>query len=138
MITHEMAVVQEICHHVAVLDHGTLAESGTVQELFRSPKTEAARKLILTGTEQIERMKGEKVIRITFSGQSSFEPVIGNLVLEYKTPVNILYADTKNIGGAAEGEMILQLPEIEEVADKMIQYLKDTNMGVEELKSDVG
>jgi len=34
--------------------------------------------------------------------------------------------------------MILQLPEIEEVADKMIQYLKDTNMGVEELKSDVG
>ena len=83
-------------------------------------------------------MHGEYLIRVTFGGQSSFEPVIGNLVLEYKTPVNILYADTKNIGGAAEGEMILQLPEIEEVADKMIQYLKDTNMGVEELKSDVG
>jgi len=45
---------------------------------------------------------------------------------------------SSDFGGAAEGEMILQLPEIEEVADKMIQYLKDTNMGVEELKSDVG
>ena len=39
---------------------------------------------------------------------------------------------------SSRSEMILQLPEIEEVADKMIQYLKDTNMGVEELKSDVG
>ena len=133
-----LQTILKSCRHVAVLDHGELAESGTVQELFRAPKTDAAKKLILTGTEQIERMHGEYLIRVTFGGQSSFEPVIGNLVLEYKTPVNILYADTKNIGGAAEGEMILQLPEIEEVADKMIQYLKDTNMGVEELKSDVG
>ena len=138
VITHEMAVVQEICHHVAVLDHGTLAESGTVQELFRSPKTEAARKLILTGTEQIERMKGEKVIRITFSGQSSFEPVIGNLVLEYKTPVNILYANTRNIGGNAEGEMILQLPEMQETAQRMIADLKEKNLGVEVLDHYVG
>ena len=138
VITHEMAVVQEICHHVAVLDHGALAESGTVQELFRSPKTEAARKLILTGTEQIERMKGEKVIRITFSGQSSFEPVIGNLVLEYKTPVNILYANTRNIGGNAEGEMILQLPEMQETAQRMIADLKEKNLGVEVLDHYVG
>jgi len=138
VITHEMAVVQEICHHVAVLDHGSLAESGTVQELFRSPKTEAARKLILTGTEQIERMKGEKVIRITFSGQSSFEPVIGNLVLEYKTPVNILYANTRNIGGNAEGEMILQLPEMQETAERMIADLKEKNLGVEVLDHYVG
>lgn len=34
--------------------------------------------------------------------------------------------------------MILQLPEIEEVANKMIQYLRDINMGVEEVSSDVG
>lgn len=64
--------------------------------------------------------------------------MIANLVLTYRTPVNILYADTKNIGGAAEGEMILQLPEIEETAEKMIKYLRETNMGVEELSFDVG
>ena len=70
-------------------------------------------------------MEGKRLVRVTFRDKSSFEPVIANLVLTYRTPVNILYADTKNIGGAAEGEMILQLPEIEEVADKMIQYLKE-------------
>ena len=41
VITHEMSVVQEICNKVAVLDEGVLAETGTVEELFRSPKTEA-------------------------------------------------------------------------------------------------
>ena len=138
VITHEMSVVQEICNRVAVLERGVLVESGTVEELFRSPKTEAARRLVFSGRTQIQKMEGKRLVRVTFRDKSSFEPVIANLVLTYRTPVNILYADTKNINGQAQGEMILQLPEIEEVADKMIQYLKDTNMGVEELKSDVG
>lgn len=47
VITHEMSVVREICSHVAVLEEGKLVESGTVDEVFDSPKTEAARKLIL-------------------------------------------------------------------------------------------
>ena len=138
VITHEMSVVQEICNRVAVLERGVLVESGTVEELFRSPKTEAARRLVFSGRAQIQKMNGKRLVRVTFKDKSSFEPVIANLVLTYRTPVNILYADTKNIGGSAEGEMILQLPEIEETAEKMIKYLRETNMGVEELSFDVG
>lgn len=138
VITHEMSVVQEICSHVAVLDHGSLKESGTVEELFRFPKTEAARKLVLTGFAHISRMKGDRKIRVTFAGNSAFEPIIGNIILECKTPVNILYADTKTINGNAEGEMILQLPESKEIADKMIQYFREKNLGVEEVHDYVG
>ena len=138
VITHEMSVVQEICNRVAVLERGVLVESGTVEELFRSPKTEAARRLVFSERAQIQKMNGKRLVRVTFKDKSSFEPVIANLVLTYRTPVNILYADTKNIGGSAEGEMILQLPEIEETAEKMIEYLRETNMGVEELSFDVG
>ena len=138
VITHEMSVVQEICNRVAVLERGVLVESGTVEEIFRSPKTEAARRLVFSGRTQIQEMNGRRLVRVTFKDRSSYEPVIANLVLAYRTPVNILYADTKNIGGAAEGEMILQLPEIEETAEKMIEYLRETNMGVEELSFDVG
>ena len=138
VITHEMSVVQEICDKVAVLERGSLVETGTVEELFRNPKTDESRKLVFSGRNQIKEMKGKRLVRVTFREKSSFEPVIANLVLTYRTPVNILYADTKNINGQAQGEMILQLPELEEVADKMIQYLKEINMGVEELKEDVG
>ena len=46
VITHEMAVIREICSKVAVLDQGNLVEQGTVEEIFRAPKTEQAKNLI--------------------------------------------------------------------------------------------
>ena len=46
IITHEMRVIQETCHEVAVLEHGQIAEMGTVTEIFDHPKTEAARRLL--------------------------------------------------------------------------------------------
>ena len=39
-----MSVVQEICDKVAVLERGALVETGTVEELFRNPKTDESQK----------------------------------------------------------------------------------------------
>ena len=133
VITHEMSVIQEICSKVAVLHHGSLVEKGTVEEPFHAPKTEEAKKLIFNEFARIQEMKGERMIRVTFSGKSAFEPVIGNIILEYKTPLNILYANTKTINGNAEGDMILQLPESKEVAESMIAYFKEKDLFVEEV-----
>ena len=43
IITHQMAVIREICKHVAILNHGVLVEEGEVEEIFNHPKSEAAR-----------------------------------------------------------------------------------------------
>lgn len=59
--------------------------------------------------------------------------MIANMVLECKASVNILMADTQDVGGIARGQMVLQLPEDMQIAEKMIQYLKDRNLTVEEL-----
>ena len=139
IITHEMAVVQEICTHVAIVDSGNLAETGTVEEVFSRPKSSAARKLVFQDENgKYEEMTGKRCIRIVFSDNSAFEPVIANMVLACKAPVNILLADTKDIGGVAHGQMILQLPDEAVAAEKMIQYLRDRNLEVEELKNYVG
>ena len=139
IITHEMAVVQEICTHVAIVDFGNLAETGTVEEVFSRPKSSAARKLVFQDENgKYEEMTGKRCIRIVFKSNSSFEPVIANMVLACKAPVNILLADTKDIGGVAHGQMILQLPDEAVAAEKMIQYLRDRNLEVEELKNYVG
>lgn len=135
IITHEMSVVQEICSHVAIINSGELAEHGTVEEVFTHPKTDAAKKLVFMVSQTIDEMKGKKCIRITFRDNSSFEPVIANMVLECKAPVNILLADTRNINGIAHGEMILQLPEEEALAEKMIHYLRQRRLEVEVLRS---
>ena len=138
IITHEMAVVQEICSHVAIIDQGELAEHGTVEEVFTSPKTAAAKKLVFMVDTKAAEMKSKRCIRIVFSENSSFEPVIANMVLECKAPVNILMADTKDIGGIAHGQMLLQLPEDETAAARMIHYLKERKLAVEEVESYVG
>ena len=133
IITHEMSVVQEICNRVAVLDHGVKVEEGTVEELFRAPKTEEAKKLVFSETAHIRRMHSSRQIRVVFNGRSAFEPIIGNIILELRTPINILYANTQTINGNAEGEMILQLPDNKEIADKMIEYFREKNLGAEEV-----
>ncbi len=139
IITHEMSVVQEICSHVAIIDEGMLAETGRVEEVFQRPKSKAAKKLVFRGENaSYEEMQGKRCIRIVFTSNSSFEPVIANMVLACKTPVNILLADTRDIGGVAHGQMILQLPEDEAVAEKMIEYLKSRKLEVEELDNYVG
>lgn len=138
IITHEMTVVQEICSHVAIIDNGELAEHGTVEEVFTSPQTAAAKRLVFMVNPQAKEMQSKRCIRIVFSENSSFEPVIANMVLECKAPVNILLADTKDIGGIAHGQMILQLPEDETAASRMIHYLKERKLTVEEVDSYVG
>lgn len=138
IITHEMTVVQEVCTHVAIIDKGTLAEQGTVEEVFSRPQSEAAKKLVFRDEHKYAMMEGKRCIRIVFEQNSSFEPVIGNMVLACQAPANILLADTKDIGGTAHGQMILQLPEDQTVGDKMIRYLQERNLTVEELKDYVG
>lgn len=139
IITHSMSVVQEICTKVAIIDNGELAETGSVIDVFSKPKSEAAKRLVYpSGSQGEAEMKGRRCIRIVFSSNSSYEPVIGNMVLKCKAPVNILLADTRDIGGTAQGQMILQLPEDAGTADEMIEYLKERNLGVEELDNYVG
>ncbi|MCC8051630.1 MAG: ATP-binding cassette domain-containing protein [Clostridiales bacterium] len=138
VITHEMAVVQEICSHVAIIDQGNLVEHGTMEEIFLSPKSKEAKRLIYQGYENVAEMKGRRCVRIVFSENSSYEPVIANMVMAFKTPVNILYANTRNLDGVAKGEMVLQLPEDEQMAEKMVVWLKNAKLAVEELENYVG
>lgn len=136
VITHEMAVVQAICNRVGVLEKGVLVEQGDVEQLFRNPQTSAARNLIYNGTAYKESITAGRKVRITFEGNSSFEPILGNIILECKTPVNILYANTQNVHGKAVGQMILQLPEEKELADRFVEYFHQKNLGVEEVEED--
>ncbi len=136
VITHEMAVVQAICNRVGVLEKGVLVEQGDVEQLFRNPQTSAARNLIYNGTAYKETITAGRKVRITFEGNSSFEPILGNIILECKTPVNILYANTQNVHGKAVGQMILQLPEEKELADRFVEYFHQKNLGVEEVEED--
>lgn len=137
IITHEMSVVQKICNKVAILEKGKLAEAGAVTKIFANPESDVAKKMLFGDEGETKEMKGKHLIRVVFSENSSFEPVIGNMILHFKQPVNILYADTKDIQGTATGEMILQLPDQPEIAEQMSAYLRDRKLTVGEVDEHV-
>lgn len=138
IITHEMSVIEEICNRVAIIDESKIAETGLVQDIFSKPQTAAARKFVYPNGGRAESKISKKCMRIVFDGNSSYEPVIANLVLEYRAPVNIMYADTKNIDGKAFGQMVVQLPEDEDLAKKMFGYIRARGLTAEEVVDYVG
>ena len=141
IITHQMSVVETICNKVAIIDNGNLVESGLVTDVFTNPKSNAAKKLIFGGeTEDMQSYKHleqipekGKTVRIVFSENSSFEPVVSDLILQFNTPVNILYANTKDVGGIAKGDMVITLPEDKHMQVDMIEFLKNKGLEVQEV-----
>ena len=125
--------IEKICNQVAIISHGRIAETGSVEEVFFHPQTEEARQLVIP--EALQDMPHSRLYRIIFNGRSSFEPVISNLVLECGAPVNIMFADTRDIGGTAFGQMVLQLPDNEEVVRRILAYADSKGLMLEEMKN---
>lgn len=125
VITHEMKVIDSICDRVAVIDKSRIAEEGPVSEIFTSPKSEIARSLIIPQAKAAEKIDGGSRLRIVFNGESSTKPVIANLVIECGVPVNILFADTKDIDGKAYGQILIGLPDNTRQAERVLMYLDE-------------
>ncbi len=136
IITHEMRVIQEICNRVAVLDGGVIAEVDTVEKVFRAPKSKMGRQLVFhESDENREALQGpiENSYRITFEGDMTNSPILGNMMLECQAAANILAANTRMIEGKVYGQMIIQLPEDAAKREQMLQYLKNMGLTVEEV-----
>ena len=135
VITHEMSVIEAICDRVAIIDQSRIAEVGAVSEIFLNPRSAIGRKLIMG--EAAERAAGSgrtgRSIRIIFDGRESREPIISNMVLACRAPVNIMYAATRDIQGKAMGQMVVQLPEDEAGAERVIHYLESIQIPYEEV-----
>lgn len=123
IITHEMKVIETICNKVAVIDQSEIAEEGDVSEIFLRPKSAIAKKLILPEGVAVNKMEGGRTIRVVFDGTSTFEPIISNMVIECRAPVNIISANTKSVDGKTFGQMIIQLPQDEQTCARVISYL---------------
>ena len=142
IITHQMSVVEKICKNVAILDNGSVAEQGSVSEIFAHPKSKAARKLVFPEEDADLLEKGnidEKLIRVVFNGAAATgSPLIAKMAVEKGIEANILYASTKSIGGKVYGSMILGIPNTKEQIITAKEYLQNTeNIEAEEVDTNV-
>lgn len=132
LITHEMAVIRQICNKVAILDRGQLAEQGTVDDVFMHTKSAAGRRLFGILPEQEETPQAAS-LRIVFDGEAAEQPLISRLVKDCGMDVNILSADIRQLNHKAYGQMLIARPDDPEDVKRVIDYLRKLGLTVEEV-----
>ena len=149
VITHEMAVVKEICNRVAVMDHGDVVEEGEVFHVFASPKEPLTRSFIKTTSnlQKIEELieadspvvatkKGELIVRLTYVEKNTSEPLISTVTQKFGIILNIVFADVGIVQNAPIGGTVAIVSGESSRIDEALQYLRDKNVGVEVIKDD--
>ena len=149
VITHEMAVVKEICNRVAVMDHGDVVEEGEVFHLFASPKEPLTRSFIKTTSnlQKIEELieadspvvatkKGELIVRLSYVEKNTSEPLISTVTQKFGIILNIVFADVEIVQNAPIGGTVAIVSGEGSRIDEALQYLRDKNVGVEVIKDD--
>lgn len=120
LITHEMHVVRKICHRVAVMEAGRIVEEGEVLSVFTRPQQPITRQFVKQTTEYssadtpfnlalVNPAEGE-VLKLTFVGLSTQQPIVGELTLKYALPFNILHGKMTQTTNGTFGELWLQVP----------------------------
>jgi len=139
LITHQMSVVNRICKHVAILDHGILVEQGEVTEVFTNPTSKVAKELILPkdNEDNVAYVAKENALRVVFHGaEAANKSLVALLAKEKGILANISYASTKGIGGRAYGTLILDFENHSELEEATKYFQGFEGISVEEWKND--
>ena len=122
IITHQMSVIEQVCHRVAILDRGEVAEIGRVEDVFSNPKSNAGRRLV-SPNMALPLTDEMPIARIAFNGNASSDPIIASVAMELGIKVSIMGADTRNVDGKAFGTMLISLPEELNERRKVLDFL---------------
>ena len=133
LITHEMAVIRQICNKVAILDGGKLVEQGTVDDVFMHTKSAAGKRLFGILPENEDDVPTQPALRIVFDGSAADQPVISRLVKDLGFDVNILAADMHQFNGKTYGQMMVARPEDPAELKQVQAYLAKAGLTTEEV-----
>ncbi|WAA09935.1 methionine ABC transporter ATP-binding protein [Fervidibacillus albus] len=141
LITHEMHVIQKICHRVAVMEKGKIVETGSVLDVFKRPKQSVTKRFLGQVTEAedmketIERLldkyKTGKILKLTFVGEVAEEPIISNLIQNQSILVNIVHGNISQTRSGSYGTLFIHMDGKEEEVHRAIQFLQSRQIGVE-------
>ena len=147
VITHEMAVVKEICNRVAVMDHGKVVEEGTVFSVFATPKEPITRdfikttsnlqkieELIADGSPVVALKPGERIVRLSYVERNPSEPLISLITQKFGITLNIIFADVEIVQNAPIGGTVAIFSGDSGQIDAALSYLKEKNVGVEVIR----
>jgi len=139
LITHEMEVIQQICHRIAVMEDGQVVEVGNVYDIFSNPQEPLTKQFVqtvhsLTLPERLLTGRRGPIIQITFRGASAEQSIIAETLDQFNVSVNILHGQITYIQDQPLGTLIIEMIGIEEEINKAIAYIKRTTSQLEVLQ----
>lgn len=143
LITHEMHVIQKICHRVAVMEAGRVVEQGDVLDVFRQPKAPVTKRFVsqLTGADATEETLRSirasypdgTLVQLTFTGSKTEEPVVSELVRRFDIDASIVHGSIQQTKSGPYGTLIIQLTRNLEQLDRALDFFRSLDIEVEVL-----
>ena len=146
VITHEMAVIKEICNRVAVLEDGVIKDLGRVVDVFTNPQSQTMKEFV-TSVINMELPAGIKnlgvtgqpapdrdmLVRLRFKGAVTNDPLVADVVRKFHVNVSVLYGNIDYIQDEPFGYLIVVIMGDMETQAKAFAYIKTLPIGSEVL-----
>lgn len=122
LITHDMAVIREVCHRVLVLDGGRNVEHGEVWRVFGNPRADATQALLRPLQHDLPAdlaarlvpdlagRPGVAVLRLRFTGQGRPQGVSLQALAALGPGATLLHGGLDRLRGHAQGSLLVSVP----------------------------
>lgn len=144
IITHEMAVVKEICDKVAVMEGGRVVEQGEVLDIFSSPKSPVTKsfvestantgkilKLVEEKSPVVALEPGQVLARLKYLGRSADMALISQVSRQFNVDCNIIFGNMEIIQNSTIGTLALIFSGQTDDINGAIAYLSENNVLIE-------
>lgn len=141
LITHEMHVIRKICNRVAVMEAGKVVEQGEVIQVFQNPQAEITKKFVsqvsgVSSTQQsidpiLANYPEGKLVKVTFIGQATKEPVISAIIKELGVDMNIVHGNITHTTSGPIGTLIVHIDGEASLVEQAILKLQQHNLQAE-------
>lgn len=145
LITHEMHVITQICHHVAVLDKGSIVEEGAVSNIFLNPRQAITREFVkqvagpLNEHDRIEKFRaanpGSKIVKLIFDGKNDQQPAVDLLFRDQTLHVKIIVSELSPTKNGVFGTLVLLMGGHPQSVQSAIDAVRSESVTVEVLYS---
>ncbi|HBG14350.1 MAG TPA: methionine ABC transporter ATP-binding protein [Synergistaceae bacterium] len=137
LVTHEMGVIRQICHRVAVLEAGRVVEQGRVRDIFMKPRSRTARELLSHlprmsyDADKLPKEPGKPVVSFSFNGGTADQPIISRAIKTTGAEINILSGEIDNLPASKVGSLTVQLSGTQEEIAGALSYIRSQNVETE-------
>lgn len=132
LVTHEMDVVRELADRVAVLQDGRIVESGTVYDVFSSPRHATSRRFVASVLQhraspdalaRLRTVHTGRLVRLHVTDRESNDPFLSRVAREHGVDYNVVHGGISELQARTFGEITLELLGDDDAVDAALRDL---------------